>query len=85
MSMTIYWCTIYEDINEIVLHNSFINMLFNQKIWKWEEEKNHPKVLFPPRAQRVKLLVQDSTCSIISLKWLYKKMLLYNVRRNSTM
>lgn len=30
--MTIYWCTIYEDINEIVLHNSFINMLFNQKI-----------------------------------------------------
>ncbi len=39
MSMTIYWCTIYEDINEIVLHNSFINMLFNQKIWKWAEKK----------------------------------------------
>lgn len=42
--------------------------------------KERPKVLFPPRAQRVKLLVQDSTCSIISLKWLYKKMLLYNVK-----
>lgn len=30
--MTICWCTVYEDINKIVLHNSFINVLFNQTI-----------------------------------------------------
>ena len=40
--MTICWCTIYEDINTIVLHNSFINVLFNQVIW-WDEAKNIKK------------------------------------------
>lgn len=32
--MIICWCTVYEDINKIVLHNSFINVLFNQRIQK---------------------------------------------------
>lgn len=41
----ICWCTVYEDINKIVLHNSFINVLFNQTTRKKGRLRKRSRVI----------------------------------------
>lgn len=75
-------CTLYED--KIILHNSFINVLFNELIQKIKKVAmtDESFFLFPIRAQRVKnsfyqILNMCRCMNINTIKSCTKEMLLY--------